>query len=87
MIWKWFGIVFLCCITGLLVGILVGLLMGVLAPDFAVSLLQPPAGVYSPTQLCIGLGIANGPTLGLVGGVGIVLADAVYRTRKSVESK
>lgn len=72
---------------GLLVGILVGFLMSLVAPGFAVALLGERADGIAPAQLCIGLGIANGPTLGLVGGISVVIAEAIYKSRKLSEGK
>jgi hypothetical protein len=89
MVGRWIGIVFGCTMIGLVVGLLVGLLMASLAPGFAFALFGEQARTYGTParELCLGLGIANGPLLGLLGGIGVIVSEAIYRTRKFPESK
>lgn len=72
---------------GLFVGILVGFLMSIVAPGFAIALLGNRADGIAPSQLCIGLGLANGPALGLAGGISVIIAEAIYSSRKAPDSK
>ncbi len=82
MIGRWIGIVFGCTMLGLVVGLLVGFLMSVVAPGFAVALIGDRVRDVPAVELCLGLGIANGPILGLIGGVSIVIAESILKSRK-----
>ncbi len=72
---------------GLVVGLLIGYLMSLVAPGFAVALIGDHMVGIPPVELCLGLGMANGPILGLIGGVSVVIAESIVKARKTPESK
>ncbi len=74
----------LCVWLGVLSGYTLGFLLANFAGDFAASWYPGEAGEhsFSPTQVAQGRCVANGSVLGMVAGIAVTLADAIYQSRK-----
>ena len=86
---RGFLIILVCVFSGVVLGFGVGLILGNVAPDFGIALFggfsqdhSLPIRRMNGQQIGIGLGVANGVWIGMVVGIGLVIAEAIKSVKK-----
>ena len=85
MPWRSIKIIILCITIGVVLGAVIGLIIGVAAPSFCYAIFQVDGSLRhadAAREIGLGLGIANGISVGLVAGIGVVVAEAIKSWKK-----
>ena len=89
MIWKWIGVILLCTTLGLIAGGVVGVLLVSYGRDYLLTwyIGGEWGDSIAPMDMALGKCATSGAVLGAVSGMVVVIADAIYKSRKHPESK
>ena len=86
---RWIGVIMLCTVLGFILGGVVGFILASYGSDYVlIWYIEGDWGdATAPMDMALGKCATSGAVLGTVSGMVVVIADAIYKSHRSRESK